>query len=198
MDNVKKEQENLFVLTKKELNIIMALEEIDEIEGIGIRLEDMTEDEITSSYQSLKEKNYISETEDETQWNARFIAWFDVICKAKRFIAFEKSNNSLAFYFMGESIVSIEKNCDEVVILWIPFIHLAIGQFLTFIDNAEGNEVLNVLCVDKKIDDSMRAAIVIDELIESLDLQNDITQKMVRLHAEELKEVTGYGVNANE
>lgn len=191
MENVMEKNENLFFLTKKELNLIMLLEDIDEIPGIGVMLDDMTEEEVKESYESLQEKKIISVFGNESEWNERFIAWFDVICKAKRYLSIEGNKEKLSYFFYAQSIVSVEIRNGEISILWIPFIHLAIGQFLTFIDFCENNELLTVTSVDEKSSEALTANISIVELRDSLDLQNDITQKMVKLHAEELREDLG-------
>ena len=199
MDNIGAQtNENLFFLTKKELNFIMLLEYIDEIPGLGIMLDDMTEEEVMECYDSLQKKNLLMVNGNESEWKTNFIAWFDVICKAKRYITMECGDNKLAFFFYGESIVSIEIRNEEVSILWIPFVHLAIGQFLTFVEMSENKDYLTATSVDEKDDEAITATLSASELKDSVDLLNDVSQKMVLLHGKELKETVGDELDRRE
>lgn len=197
-EGMNKTNDNLFFLSLKELNFIMLLEDIDEIPALGIMLDDMTEEEVKGCYESLQEKKLLMVNGNESEWKENFIAWFDVISSAKRHITIEGQNEKVAFFFLGESIVSMEIRNDEVSILWIPFIHIAIGQFLTFVEMSSNKDYLTATSVDEKDDEALTATLSSVELKDSVDLLNDVSQKMVILHGRELKEVVGDDFESEE
>lgn len=182
---------NLYALSTDELMILLSIGKFSPIPGIdGLYEEDtLSGSDIRRSVDILQRKRYltleVSEENDEMQEaviDNGLYAWLQVMTDSVSYYSLSVGTQKLIFYFYGDTIVTLEQKGEDVTIMWIPFIHIAVGQMLQFVDSIkEGNFSF---CENGALDSSQ---ILFDKNNANNELMTQITQILVKAHGEEIR-----------
>lgn len=205
MNNSIQTGKRMFFLTIEELQVLMAIKNMTTIPGYDeiakyeppndvqdvviallekglIAVSDMAHDEIENNTMSDAEENNNSDYKNVII-EEKLDAWLYIISEATSCSILTTDNKKLIFYFWKDIIVALEIKGNTCMIIWIPFIHLALGQMIEFIETVGDAECVfeDVNGVDGKTELKFNFKQVDNTLL------NQITQVLVKRHGMEIR-----------
>ena len=128
---------NCFTLTKDELWFLVMSQNKSYLTGCDEIPLDWNKDEMENCFFKLKQKKYyIIDKSGNISIDPLLNSWMYVVTHPQGYCKAENQNakgERILLYFYGESIVSIHMKDEICELIWLPFIHLAIGQFSAII-----------------------------------------------------------------
>lgn len=121
-----------FKLTKDELWFLIMCQNVDILMEYDGNIEDWDTEKLELCVTTLKQKKYLTLDENNNiTINPLLESWMYVVTHPYGYFeAVSSYDEKVLLYFYEESIVSIHVQKDSCELMWLPFIHLAIGQLL--------------------------------------------------------------------
>ena len=130
---------NCFTLTRREFLLLAIRSRPESLCGFEEDIAGIDRERLEHGLETLESKGYITATEDErVKTNPQLAAWVHVATHPLAYFCAQCiDGRKLHLYFLADSIVSISETGDELELIWLPFIHLAIGQLGGMLENSD-------------------------------------------------------------
>lgn len=177
--------ENYFELTKDELCFLIICQDTKVFLGYNNFSDNWDIEKAENCIESLKEKNYIKEDGNgKLSVVSPLSAWLYTITHPRGYFeASAEEDEKFLIYFYEDVIITLHIRNGSCELMWLPFIHLAIGQFSGILKQSDFEKWRFA----SKTDDEETAEYIPSPDETFLNVLNNASQLFVKAHGYSMK-----------